>query len=73
MHQNLRLGCVCRRPGEDREPAAVSVQPDVEDRQMSAGSGERGADAGGQSRGEGETGQDRNILQAGYLSSPANL
>lgn len=53
---------VCRRPGEDCEPAAVSVQPAVEDRQISARSGERGADAGGHGRGEGETGHDRFYL-----------
>lgn len=47
--------CVCRRPGKGREPAAVSVQPIVEDRQISSCSGERGADAGRHSRGEGET------------------
>lgn len=56
------LCCVCRRPGEDSEPAAVSVQPAVKDRQISARSRERGADAGGHSRGEGETGHDRFYL-----------
>lgn len=48
------------------------MQPDVEDRQMSAHSGERGADAGGQSRGEGETQQDLTVLQYDHLSLPAN-
>lgn len=45
---------LCRRPGENREPASVSVQPIVKDQQVFDGFGEGGADRGGGHGGEGE-------------------
>lgn len=46
---------VCRRPGEDRQPAAVTFQSLVQDRPLPAGLGGGGTDQRGRRWGEGET------------------